>query len=214
MPKKVYKHCNASLNGDKDLDKIKKTIREVLGVFGVSFQDTIANKYTNLISEIKQASTIFYPDYKGLFRFSKACTTLMRNVFLNFKALLLNEDLLTQIILNVLQNKSEPWDSFDSFQKDILDNFISLVEIGRITHSQKDVDCLSELVNIVYSCYIELSSKEWHKLARENQKITMQSFATVTDDLREAEKGLRTVMSHDASMQYASLVQTIEIKNS
>lgn len=214
---KIFKICNDSFNGDKDKDIIRKAIREALGIFGVSFQDTIANKYTNLISDIKQASTIFYPDYKGLFRFSKACTTLMRNVFLNYKALLLDEDLLTKIILQELERRSEPWDSFDNFQKDILDSFISLVEIGRIKHSQKDVDCLSELVEIIYSCHIELSAKEWRKLARENKKVVMQSYdsiTTVTGDLREAEKGLRTVMSHDASMQYASLVQTIEITNS
>ena len=97
-----------------------------------------------------------------------------------------------------------------------MDNLISILEIGRIEHSQKDVDCLSKLVEIVYSCHIELSSKEWRKLARENKKVEMQpygSVATVTGELREAEKAFRTIMSHDASMQYAALVQTIEITN-
>lgn len=216
--KKIFEVCNSSIrskqeqNQEQNQDQIKKA----LGVFGVSFHDTIANRYTSLISDIKQASTVFYPDYKGLFRFSKACTTLMRNVFVNYKRLLLDEDVLAQIIVNNLMDRSEPWESFEDFQKDFLDHLISLVEIGRIKHSQKDVDCLNKLVEIVYSCHIELSSKEWKKLARKNRKIVMQpyeSITTVTGDLREAEKCFCSIMSHDAVTQYASLVQTIEIAN-
>ena len=212
--KKIFEFCNSSISSkqEQNRDQVKKA----LGVFGVSFHDTIANRYTSLISDIKQASTVFYPDYKGLFRFSKACTTLMRNVFANYKRLLLDEDVLTQIIVKNLMDRSEPWESFEDFQKDFLDHLISLVEIGRINHSQKDVDCLNKLVEIVYSCHIELSSKEWQNLARKNRKIVMQpyeSITTVTGDLREAEKGFCSIMSHDAVTQYASLVQTIEIAN-
>ena len=140
----------------------------------------------------------------------------MRNVFANYKRLLLDEDVLTQIIVKNLMDRSEPWESFEDFQKDFLDHLISLVEIGRINHSQKDVDCLNKLVEIVYSCHIELSSKEWQNLARKNRKIVMQpyeSITTVTGNLREAEKGFCSIMSHDAVTQYASLVQTIEIAN-
>ena len=212
--KKIFEFCNSSINAKQELDQDQ--VKEALGVFGVSFHDTIANRYTSLISDIKQASTVFYPDYKGLFRFSKACTTLMRNVFASYKRLLLDEDVLTKIIVNNLMDRSEPWESFEDFQKDFLDHLISLVEIGRIKHSQKDVDCLNKLVQIVYSCHIELSSKEWKKLARKNRKIAMQpyeSITTVTGDLREAEKGFCSIMSHDAVTQYASLVQTIEITN-
>lgn len=212
--KKIFEFCNSSINAKQELDQDQ--VKEALGVFGVSFHDTIANRYTSLISDIKQASTVFYPDYKGLFRFSKACTTLMRNVFAGYKRLLLDEDVLTKIIVNNLMDRSEPWESFEDFQKDFLDHLISLVEIGRIKHSQKDVDCLNKLVQIVYSCHIELSSKEWKKLARKNRKIAMQpyeSITTVTGDLREAEKGFCSIMSHDAVTQYASLVQTIEITN-
>lgn len=216
--KKIFDFCNSSISTkqNQNQDQVKKAIRKMLGVFGVSFQDTIANRYTSLISEIKQSSTIFYPDYKGLFRFSKACTTLMRNVFMNYKRLLLDEDILTEIIVNNLMDRSELWESFDDFQKDFLDHLISLLEIGRIEHSQKDVDCLNALVEIVYSCHIELSSKEWRKLARKNRKVTMQPYeniTTVTGDFREAEKGFCSIMSHDAITRYASLVQTIEITN-
>lgn len=216
--KKIFDFCNSSINTkqEQNKDQFKKEIKKMLGVFGVSFQDTIANRYTSLISDIKQVATAFYPDYKGLFRFSKACTSLMRNVFMNYKRLLLDEEVLANIIVRNFMDRSEPWESFDDFQKDFLDHLVYLVEIGRIEHSQKDVDCLNKLVEIVYSCHIELTSKEWQKLARKNRKVSMQpyeSIATVTGNLREAEKGFRSIMSHDAVTQYASLVQTIEIAN-
>lgn len=213
---KIFNICNESITNKQSEEKTKAAIRETLGVFGVSFQDTLVNKYTNLISEINQASTIFYPDYKGLFRFSKACTTLMRNVFINYKKLLLSEDLLSNTIYKELLPATETWDSYEHFQKALLDHLISIVEIGRIEHFQRDVDSLLELVEIVYSNHIELSAKEWRSLARKNKKVSLQPYnviTTVTGDLREAEKCFRTVMSHDSSMRYAALVQNIEISN-
>lgn len=214
---RIFEICNEAIVNKKEEEETKTLIKNALGVFGVSFQDTLVGKYTTLISDIKQASTIYYPDYKGLFRFSKACTTLMRNVFLNYKKLLLNEDLLTQLIYGELVESTEPWDQYDHFQKALLDHLISIAELGRIKRSQKDVDCLLKLVEIVYSSHIELSAREWRRLAKNNKKITLQPYdtiTTITDDLREAEKCFAAIMTHESSMKYASLVQTIEIANS
>ena len=212
----IYKICNESISGNKSESEIKKNIKDTLGIFAASFQTTIANRYNDLITEIKESSIVFYPDYKGLFRFSKACTTLMHNVFRSYKKLLMDEDLLTRIIYNELIPSDKPWDSYDHFQKEFLDHLISIVELGRIKRSQKDVDCLLKLVEIVYSSHIELSAKDWRKMAKKNRKIILKPYGTittVTGDLREAEKCFCDIMSYEAITEYASLVQTIEIAN-
>ena len=214
---KIYFVCNEFIGSDKSEEEIKKSIEEILGLFGTSFQTQLAKEYNDLISEIKQSSTIFYPDYKGLFRFSKSCATMMRNVFSNYKKILMNEDLITNIIYKELISSDKPWDSYDHFQKIFLDSLITIVELERIKHSQKGVNCLLELVEIVYSSHIELSAKEWRNLGKKSRKITLQpynAFTTVTGDLREAEKCFCNIMSHDAVTKYASLIQTIEIANS
>ena len=214
--RKVYDICNDSIANNKSENETKDKIRKVLGIFGTSFQNTLVRNYTDIISEIKKSSVIFYPDYKGLFRFSKACTTLMRNVFYNYKKMLLDEDFLTKIFYGEIVKEKVKMDSYEHFQKLILDGVISVLEVNRIKYSQKDVDCLLELIEIVYSSHIELSAKDWRKLARENRKVTLQSYkdiTTVTGDLREAEKCFRTILDHDSSMRYSALVQTIEITN-
>ena len=214
---KIYEICNVAIENDRDAEDTKTKIHDALGVFGVSFQDTIAEKYTDLISSITQASTVFYPDYKGLFRFSKACTMLMRNVFNNLKQQLLDEDLLTRIIYAYLVEDRAKWESCEQFAKKLPDCLITIIELGRIQHSQKDIDCLVELLEIVYSRHIELSAKEWFALAKVNKSVQLQPYSsikTVTGELREAEKCFRTVLGHDESMRYAALVQTIEIENS
>lgn len=213
----IYLVCNEFVGSDKSEEEIKKSIKDILGLFGTSFQTELAKKYNDLIAEITQSSTIFYPDYKGLFRFSKACTTMMRNVFSNYKKILLSGDILTKIIYKELIPSDGPWDSYDHFQKKFLDSLISIVELGRIKRSQKDVDCLLELVEIVYSSHIELSAKEWRNLGEKSRKIALQPYntvTTVTGDLRESEKCFCNILSHDAVTKYVSLVQTIEIANS
>lgn len=213
----VFNICNEAIKTKRKDEGVRKRIESELGVFGVSFQDSLMNKYTTLISEIKQASTIFYPNYKGLFRFSKACTTLMKNVFMLNKRLLLDEEVIARLVYSELKKQSDPWESFEQFQSALLDHFISLVEVGRIEHTQKDVNCLRKLVEIVYSSHIELTAKEWRNLSREGRKIILQPYdtiSTVTGELREAEKCFRSVIDHESSMEYAALVQTIENANS
>ena len=208
--------CNDAIVNRRDEEETKEKIKGALGFFAVSFQNTLANKYTNQISELKQAATIFYPDYKGLFRFSKACTTLMRNILFSYKKFLLNEDILAQLIYSKMANSNEPFDKYDHFQKTLLDHLVSVVELRRIKNAQKDVDNLLELVEIVYSSHIELSAKEWRRLAKSNRKVTLQPYSvikTITGDLREAERCFVTIMSHESCMRYAELVQAIEMAN-
>lgn len=213
----VFSICNEAINTNKKDEAVCHRIEEALGVFGVSFQDTLMNKYTALITEIKQASTVFYPNYKGLFRFSKACTMLMKNVFSNYKRILLDEEIIAKLVYGEVTKRKAPWDSYEQFQSALLDDLISLIEMGRIKHSQKDVDCLRKLVDIVYSSHIELTAKEWHNLSKNGRNIVLQpseTISTVTGELREAEKCFRTVIDHDSSMKYSALVQTIELANS
>ncbi len=214
--RRIYEIANNAIENQQDEDTARKNIKEALGIFGISFQETLANKYTNLISSIKQSSTVFYPDYKGLFRFSKACTTLMRNVFLNYKSVLLDENIITDIIYRKMIKSHRKWDDCEQFSKELTDHLISVIEISRMKHSQNDVDCLVNLLDLVYSRHIELSAKEWRNLARTNKKVQLlphASITTVTGDLREAEKCFRSIMDRDDSMNYSALVQTIEIAN-
>ncbi|MBQ4513273.1 MAG: hypothetical protein II969_09780 [Anaerolineaceae bacterium] len=213
---RIFEICNEAIEQKKNEDETKELIKNALGIFGCSFQDALGNKYSNLISDIKQASIVFYPDYKGLFRFSKACSTFMTIVYSNYKKLLLSEDALSELIYIHLVKGSEPWDQFDHFQKSFLDCLVSIVEISRIEKHQKEINCLLDLVGLVYSTHIELSAKEWKKLAQKNKKITLQPYSdvpTITGDLREAEKCFAPIFSHDAIAKYASQVQIIELAN-
>lgn len=214
--KKLYKISNNSISDKIDKKTAVESIKATLGVFGVSFQCDLAIRYNGLISELKKQSIIFYPQYEGLFRFSKACTTLMRNVFSNYKKMLLDERFLAELIYNTMIKDKNEWKDFEDFQKNLMDNLISVLEIGRIKHSQKDVDNLLELIDIIYSAHIELPDRDWKKLARKNKKIQSRPYKdidTITGDLREAEKYFRTILNRDRCIEYASLVQKIEDRN-
>lgn len=210
---KLYEICNNCIEGQTNEEESVHLIRSTLGVFGVSFQCELAIRYNDLISELKKQSVVFYPKYQGLFRFSKACVTLMKNVFLNYKKMLLDEDFLTNIIYNTMIHDKEQWQCYEDFQKELMDNLISIIEVSRVKHTQKDVDNLMELINIVYSIHIELSDGEWKRLEQKNRKTQSKPYkevATITGDLREAEKYFRIIMSRDRSNEYTSLVQKIE----
>ncbi|MGN1097327.1 MAG: hypothetical protein ACI4SS_00335 [Clostridia bacterium] len=214
--KRLYEVCNASILNKTDEETAVNSIRETLGVFGVSFQCELAVRYNELISELKKQSVVFYPQHKGLFRFSNACTTLMRNVFSNYKRMLLDEDYLTKIVYNTMIKDKNEWQCYEDFQKKLMDKLISVLEVGRIEQSQKDVDNLLELTDIIYYTHIELSDRDWKKLARKNRKTQSRpskEVDTVTGDLREAEKYFRPIMNRDISNEYTSLVQKIEDRN-
>ena len=63
---KIYFVCNEFIGSDKSEEEIKKSIEEILGLFGTSFQTQLAKEYNDLISEIKQSSIRGYLDFLNL----------------------------------------------------------------------------------------------------------------------------------------------------
>lgn len=209
--------CNDAINDkNHNKDNVIKNIESTLMIFGTSFTGAIITKYSDLISETKQASTIFNPNYKGLFRFSKSSVTLMRRILINYKNLILDEELLSELIYNHMIDGSNEWKCTAQFKKELLDHLISIMEISRKNHHQNDVNNLIALVDLVYSRHIELSTKEWNELAKASKKVNLTPYEqtkTVIDDFREAGKCFNSIFSHDDIVQYSSLVQKIEDAN-
>lgn len=209
--------CNEAIQ-DKNHDKseVIKRIENGLSVFGTSFTGPLVTKYSNLASEVNQASTVFYPDFKGLFRFAKSSVSLMRNILINYKRILLDEDLIAKVIYGHMVEDSTIWISVEQFKKKLLDHLITIAEISRKEHHQSDIDQLDALVDLVYSRHIELSTSEWNSLAKDSKKarlIPNKECKTITADLREAEKCFQAIFSHEDIVKYSSLVQKIEDSN-
>lgn len=209
--------CNEAIQ-DKNHDKseVIKRIENGLSVFGTSFTGPLVTKYSNLASEVNQASTVFYPNFKGLFRFAKSSVSLMRNILINYKRILLDEDLIAKVIYGHMVEDSTIWISVEQFKKKLLDHLITIAEISRKEHHQSDIDQLDALVDLVYSRHIELSTSEWNSLAKDSKKarlIPNKECKTITADLREAEKCFQAIFSHEDIVKYSSLVQKIEDSN-
>lgn len=211
---KIYCVCNEIITNNESEESAKKRIQDTLGVFGTSFQNPLALRYSAIVSNITQQAVIFYPSYKGLFRFSKACAAYMDRILHAYKSALMDEGLLTKMVYSALVCGNEQWTSFEDFQKKLLDYLVSVVGHMQKDFSQKDIDCICELVDMVYSTHIALSRREWMKLKRKTRKIELvpdSKVKTITGDLREAEKCFREIMDRDQSNLYASLVQTVEL---
>lgn len=214
----LFDICNEAIK-DKNhkKDKIIKKIEGALNVFGTSFTGPMATKYGSLISDIKHASTYFYPNYKGLFRFSTTSVSLMRIIFNNYKKLVLDEEAIAKLIYDHMVRNCTEWTSIPQFKKNLLDHIISIAEYAREKRHQHDINQLVALVDLVYTRHIELSTQEWNKLARESRKVKLAPYGqskTITGELREAEKCFQSIFSHDDIVKYSSLVQIIENSNS
>lgn len=214
--KEIYNICNEAIEKKLNKENTIKNIKSTLGVFVVPFQNTLSEKYNSLLSQILIESINFNPYYPGLYRFSKAATLWMNNVFTSYKRLLIDEDFLSKFIYDEMIKKSKKYKSFECFQKELLDNLLSLIETFRGEKWQKDIDSLKTLIEMVYSAHIGLTNSAWNKLKRTNKKIKMIPYSevdTITGDLRESEKYFRTVMNHDKCIKYIALVQAMETHN-
>ena len=207
---------NAIIDQNHDKDEVIRNIEKVLNIFGTSFTGPLATRYGSIVSEIMQFSTLFYPRYKGLFRFSTTSVRLMRNIFANYKKLLLDEEQVAKLLYDHMVEDCSVWDSVEEFKKVFLDCLISIAEYARRKHHQNDINQIVALVDLVYSRHIELTAKEWNKLARATRKLELLPFGksgTITGELREAQKCFKTIFSHDDVVKYASLTQKIEDAN-
>ncbi len=214
--KEIYNICKDAIEKKTDKNTVIEKIKESLGVFVVSFHNDLSIKYNSLLSEISYQSIVFNPNYQGLYRFTSAVVTWMSNIFVAYKQILINESLLSNFIYNEMVDSHKPFRSYEEFQKELSDNLLSLIETQRISKWQDDIYALLSLVNLIYSTHIELSNSDWNKLKRKIRSISLTPYdvsGKVTDDFREAEKHFRTLLNHDGSMQYISLVQSMESNN-
>lgn len=213
----LMKICNEAIQDQNhDKSEVIKRIENGLSIFGTSFTGPLVTKYTNLASEVNQASTVFYPDFKGLFRFVKSSVSLMRNILRNYKKMLLDEDFIAKLIYDHMVEDSTIWISAEQFKKELLDHLITISELSRKKHYQSSIDQLNALVDLVYSRHIELTTREWNSLAKKSKKtrlIPNKECKTITADLREAEKCFQAIFTHEDIVIYSSLVQKIEDSN-
>lgn len=214
--KNIHRICNNAIKEDKDKDETQKAIKRCLGLFAFSLQTNLVVEYNKIIATIMQKSTAFHPEFQGLYRLSRACSLLMRNVLNNYIVASTNEEILSEMIYDQIVEKKLVIDSYDDFQKELLDQYISMLETVRFEHHQKDVDCVLEIVDIIYNAHILLPSRELYNVAKKTKRLKLEdskNIKTITGELREAEKCFRIVISRDDSMKYASLVQRLEDAN-
>lgn len=100
--------------------------------------------------------------------------------------------------------------SYKHFQKNLLDSLMLNMKCQTKGY-ESGVNNLIKLVEIVYLSHIKLSAKKWIVLANRSKKISLQSHSDkITDDLHEAEKCFRGIMSEESITEYESLVNAIE----
>lgn len=211
--KGIYRICNDAIKNGGDKEKVQNEIKDTLGVFLVPFHSDLSIKYNNLLTEVTTQAIVFNPNYKGLYRFSMAVTLWMRNIYGTYKRSLLDEELLSKFIYGEMVKHQTEWKSYDAFQKALLDKLLSLLESMRRKDWQKNVNSLKTLIDMIYSSHIGLTNAGWNTLKRANRKVQAKPYTsteTITEDLREAEKYFRTILSHDECLKYTSLVQSME----
>ena len=209
----IYEICINAIENNEKKETVQEKIQLALGVFIVPFHSELSAKYNNLLSEITTQSIVFNPHYKGLYRFSMAVTQWMGNIYKSYKQALVDEELLSKFIYGAMITNEPEWKDYEGFQKELLDNLLSLMESLRRDNWQKDVDSLKTLVDMVYSAHIGLTNSAWSKLKWANKKVIAKPYTntkTITEDLRETEKFFRTILSHDECLKYTSLVQSME----
>ena len=209
----IFAIVNQAINTNADKDTTISKIKDALGVFVVPFESSRITKYDRLISEISNHAICLNPSYMGLYRFINGATMWMRNILSAYKAMVLDEELLSKFIYNeMIKGKSE-YASSDAFQQILLDHLISLLETARREKIQTDVDALTSMASMVYSAHINLSNSSWRNLKRtyaKTQVTPSDKIDTITGEIGECVKYFRSVFTHDQCIEYTKLVQSME----
>ena len=140
----------------------------------------------------------------------------MNNIFNSYKSFLLDEEKIAKVVYETMVDDNSEWTDYSFFKKELMDNLISLLEVFRIEHHQKDVDDILQLEEMIYSIHIELSDTQWNELVKQTSKNNNdlhKDAITVTGNLRDAEKFFRPIMDRDMSTRYTSLTQKLEDRN-
>ena len=186
-----------------------KKLETDFGPITVSIHTALLNEIDRMVNENKLNAEIIRKDYPCLYRILISVNIFFENIIVGYiEKIVRNEELWKTNLLHFFEKRSEFRD-VRSLQEKIFDLFLYLA-IKESEWEQRRTTILLEILNLTVNAYLELSDNKLYKTKDREKKLALRKTEQISDDLREAEKGLKRVLSQNQIREYRKLVVEFE----
>lgn len=187
---------------------------EQFPVITTAIRSPAVEKYEEVLFATESTIAQYQVDYPGLFRVLRSTLTLFQNAITGNKELIRNEDMWRKIIKDALLPRRSSIGSVQKLKRELAEFLVGLSQ-KHMEATDKQVVSLLSVIDLVTDAYLARSERNLIAISRKERKqvlIPMSKTETITQDLREAEKCLRLVLSQDDALNYRESVARIEAR--
>lgn len=175
----------------------------------------ILRRIDEITKETQSDLAYIQNDFPGLYRVISPILSVLTMIVTHHKTIPRSGDLWEKLIPSVYEGHS--FESLPDLQYRIQIILVGLLNKRVNEHDQEDIDDLLSLLNMTTDAYLSLDAarlKRMSALERKQSFRPMQSTEKISDDLREAEKAMKHVLSDEQMLKYRELVVKFEERNS
>jgi hypothetical protein len=178
----------------------------------VAVHSPLVDSYESLLIQIDSDLAKYQTEFPALYRVFSAVRGLLGNVERALKRTAKSDELWGTLIPQMFKKETERHD-LDGFRDRIAIALIGLSSQAMAEKGQRAIDNALTLLDIVADAYLALPEHRvlrWSKYEKSVRMIPLKDTKKTTDDLREAEKALKKLLSQDEALQFRQLLTLLE----
>ncbi len=200
-----------SPSGSGNKEDLEKWMKESFPVIAVPVHTPLTEAYEELILSIEADLAQYQSEFPALFRVFVSVRGYLANAERQIKESARDEELWEKVLPTMYEERHS-YPSVNHFKDSLSAMLFGLV--GNATaESKRDIDLALALLDLVVDAYLEVPGHgvlRWAKTERSASLIPLKSTKTVTEDLREAEKPLKQLLTQDVALAFREHVARLE----
>jgi|SRR6187399_582791 len=208
----LFKYCRPNSTSKPSRDEVEKYLDEYFPAITVPLNTPLVRQCQQLTTSIASDISLYQTTFPGLYRVVSSIALLLANIVNNEKAIARDEEFWKAVLPDLMENE----DRITSLahMKGVITDVITMIVMTHMKEARTEIALLNQMTNLVFEAYLDKTPAELKYLSRAERKEKMLSTSEtgrITDDLREAERGLRHAFSGPSQLaQYRDLLVRFE----
>jgi len=192
---------------------IREYMKHTFPAIAVAVHSPLVDSYESILTEIDSDLANYQTDFPALYRVCLAVRTLLGNMELALKRTATRDSIWEELIPEIFEKEKAKQHDLASFKDRIAQILLGFAHEAVREKGQRRINNALALLDMVADAYLALPERRVLRCSRRERGTKMtpvKDTETLTEDLREAEKALKTLLAQEDVLRYRELVTLLE----
>lgn len=199
-------------NPNSSKEDLRTYLKETLKPITTPVRSPIADSYEDALDRLDAEVTQYQTDYPCLYRVLRSTNAFLARALRSFKDTVRDDDAWEYAIVDIAYDQKDKMESPTALKYN-LTRIFTLLGVRSLQHTQPRIDNYLALLTLITERYTSKTESELVSISHQEKAQNLTPIAEtekITDDLREAQKGLSVILDSKDLVEYSNLVTRIE----